>query len=69
LFFIYGLFDGSSSLMLQLIGPLLVAANHRKTYEVTMGGTMIAVCIALPFVFGSIMGAIFLVIGYTSGSI
>jgi hypothetical protein len=39
----FGLFDGLTIIYLNVIGPLLVAANNRKTFEVTMGGTMIAV--------------------------
>lgn len=66
LFFIFGVADGSTYLLIYLIGPLLVAANHRKTYEVTMGGTMISVCIAFAFVFGSCLGMIFLAIGLAS---
>lgn len=54
--FTIGLIEGSNMLFVQLIGPLLVAANNRKTYEVTMGGTMIAVCTGLPFVIGSTIG-------------
>ena len=48
-----GLVEGSTQLFIQLIGPILVAANNRKTYEITMGGTMIGVCKAFPFVIGT----------------
>lgn len=39
----YGIFDGLTIIYLNVIGPLLVAANNKKTFEITMGGTMIAV--------------------------
>ena len=51
---------------LTLLGPLLVAAQFRQTYEITMGGTSIAVCLAFPFVFGTIIGVVFIAIGFVS---
>lgn len=43
-----GLLDGLSHLFLTLVAPLMVAAKYRKSYEITMGGTIVAECIALP---------------------
>jgi hypothetical protein len=61
--FFLGTIDGLTSLFLSLLGPLLVAASFRKTYEISMGGTMIASCMAFPFVFGTIIGSFFIVLG------
>ena len=61
--FFLGTIDGLTSLFLTLLGPLLVAASFRKTYEISMGGTMIASCTAFPFVFGTIVGSFFIVLG------
>ena len=61
--FFLGSIDGLTSLFLSLLGPLLVAASFRKTYEISMGGTMIAACMAFPFVFGTIIGSFFIVLG------
>ena len=47
----FGLFDGLTHIYLDIIGPLLVAANNRKSFEVTMGGTMISVIMATSYVF------------------
>jgi len=44
-----------------------VAANSRRTYEVTMGGTMIAVCNGLPYVFGSMIGAVLVMVSNVIG--
>lgn len=49
-------------LFLQLIGPLLIAAVSRKTYETTMAGTIIAVCNAVPIVLGYTIGNLLIVI-------
>ena len=61
-----GLADGLTVMYLALLGPLLVAASFRQTYEITMGGTSIAVCVAFPFIFGTIIGSIFIAIGSVS---
>lgn len=50
--FFLGVIDGLSYLFLSLVGPLLIAAKYKKSYEITMGGSMIAVCVALPFIIG-----------------
>ena len=50
--FFLGVIDGLSYLFLSLVGPLLIAAKYVKSYEITMGGSMIAVCVALPFIIG-----------------
>jgi hypothetical protein len=50
--FLLGVIDGLSHLFLALIGPLIVAAKYRSSYEITMGGTIIAVCITVPFILG-----------------
>ena len=47
----YGIFDGLTIIYLNIIGPLLVAANNRKTFEITMGGTMIAVVTMTTYIF------------------
>jgi hypothetical protein len=49
--FFYGIFDGLTIIYLGVIGPLLVAANNRKTFEITMGGTMIAVVSMTTYIF------------------
>jgi len=51
--FFLGVIDGLSHLFLALVGPLIVAAKYRSSYEITMGGTIIAVCITFPFILGS----------------
>jgi len=61
--FYLGLNDGLTVLLLTLLGPLLVAASARQSYEITMGGTSIAMCVATPFVFGTIIGVILIAIG------
>ena len=63
--FFLGVIDGLSHLFLALVGPLIVAAKYRKSYEITMGGTMIAVCIAIPFIIGGQISPI--VVYYGSG--
>ena len=40
-----------------LIGPLLVAATYRRSYEITMGGTMVAVMTVGPFIISQIISA------------
>ena len=65
--FMSGLLDTSMVLFIHLLGPLLVAANSRRTYEVTMGGTMIAVCNGLPYVFGSVVGAVLVMVSNVIG--
>jgi len=47
-----------------LIGPLLIAANNRKTYEITMGATMIGACTSLPFFLGTVVGMVLILLGY-----
>lgn len=37
---------------MQIYGPLLIASNNRKTYEITMQGTMLSICIASSWVIG-----------------
>ena len=56
--FVAGFLEGSIQLFIQIIGPLLVAASNRKTYEITLGGTMIAMCRGLPYVIGTIIATI-----------
>jgi hypothetical protein len=46
----FGFVDTITILFLTLIGPLLVAAQYRKSFEVSMGGTIISVCVGVPFV-------------------
>jgi hypothetical protein len=41
-----------------MIGPLWVAANNRKTYEITMGGTMLSLTMALAYLIGNSLGII-----------
>ena len=48
---------------------MFVASNNRKTYEVTMGGTMIAVCTAFSFVIGTSLGMTLLAISNQINSI
>lgn len=55
-----GFLSGSTSLFLTIIGPLVIASKNRKTYEITMGGTIIAVCFTLQYVFGTIVASIFI---------
>jgi len=61
--FIAGVFDGFSYLFLSLVGPLIIAAKYKKSYEVTMGGSMIAVCIAVPYFMGSQIGLMVVSLG------
>ena len=56
--FFLGFIEGLTSLLLTLLGPLLVAASFRKTYEITMGGTMIAATTTIPIVLGVLIGSI-----------
>jgi hypothetical protein len=67
-FFLLGFSEGSTILLIYQIGPLLAASNHRKTYEITMGGTMITVVIALSFLFGTGLGIFCEAIGQWSGN-
>lgn len=62
-FFIYGAIQSSTQLFTHLIGPLLVAANNRKSYEITMGGTMISICIGSGYILGATISSVFSVIG------
>jgi hypothetical protein len=58
IFLIFGLLDGSTMMLIFLIGPLLIAANHRITYEITSGGTMIGIVISFSYFLGSCLGVI-----------
>jgi hypothetical protein len=51
----FGFVDSITIIFLTLIGPLVIASKYKKTYEVTMGGTIIAVCIAVPFIVKSLL--------------
>jgi len=51
--FFIGIIDGLSHLFLFLVGPLILAAKYRKSYEITMGGTILAVCGTLPYLIGT----------------
>ena len=44
-----------------LIGPLLVAATFRRSYEITMGGSMVAMSAAIPFIISQIFASSFVV--------
>ena len=61
--FILGVIYGFSYLFLSLVGPLIIAAKNKKSYEITMGGSMIAVCIALPYLIGSQIGPMVVSLG------
>lgn len=54
----FGFVDSITIIFLTLIGPLIIASRYKKTYEVTMGGTIIAVCIAVPFIIKSLIECI-----------
>ena len=58
LWFFTGFIEGSIQLFVQIVGPVLLAASHRKSYEITMGGTMIAICQAVPFLLGVLLGSL-----------
>ena len=66
---IFGLLDGSTMMLIYLIGPLLIAANHRITYEITSGGTMIGIVVSFSFFLGSCFGIIVISICGTIESI
>jgi len=51
--FFLGIIHGLTNLFLYVVGPLIVAAKYRSSYEITMGGTIIAVCSTLPYIIGS----------------
>lgn len=53
--FMFGFVDSITIIFLTLIGPLIIASRYKKTYEVTMGGTIIAVCIGVPFISKSLL--------------
>jgi len=36
-------------LLLMIVGPLMIAAKNRNAYEITMGGSMIAICNVVPY--------------------
>ena len=45
----------------------MIASKYRKTYEITFGGTMIAVCTAIPYVLKQVFETIVLMLlSYTS---
>ena len=53
LMFFIGILDGLSHLFLYIVGPLTLAAKYRSSYEITMGGTILAVCGTFPLLIGS----------------
>ena len=62
-FFIFGFIDGSTYLLIFIIGPLLVASAHRKTFEITMGGAMITLVMMMSFLIGAIIALCLFIIG------
>ena len=51
----FGFVDTITILFLTLIGPLLVAAQYRQSFEVSMGGTITSVCVGVPFVLKQVL--------------
>ena len=62
-FAFFGLMDGLTDLFLNIIGPLLIASKYRRSYEVTMGGTLVAICIAVPYIYSTLIGSVVMYLG------
>ena len=61
--FLIGFVNGLNDLFLYTIGPLILAAKNRKSYEITLGGTLLGICICVPYIFAELMKELLILLG------
>jgi hypothetical protein len=63
--FLTGFVNGLNDLFLYTIGPLILAAKNRKSYEITLGGTLLGICICVPYITSTLMRELLIIFGNT----